>query len=73
MKRPPIRKQAAPPPPAKQPTWSIYHIKGTPAAYLGHVEAPDEKAAIKRAIEEFEISPALQKRLLAQRRRERGT
>jgi hypothetical protein len=35
---------------------------------IEHVEAPDEKAAIKRAIEEFEISPTLQKRLLAQRR-----
>jgi hypothetical protein len=41
---------------------------GTPAAYLGSVEAPDEDAAIKKAIEEFKISPALQKRLLAQRR-----
>jgi hypothetical protein len=60
MKRPP--EQAAPPPPAaEQPTWNIHHIKGTPAAFLGHVEAPDEEAAIKRAIEEFEISPALQR------------
>jgi hypothetical protein len=48
--------------------WSIYHIKGTPAALLGHVEAPDEETAIKKAIDEFAISPALQKRLLAQRR-----
>jgi hypothetical protein len=48
--------------------WNIYHIKGTPAVLLGHVEAPDEESAIKRAIEEFKISPALQKRLLAQRR-----
>jgi hypothetical protein len=55
-------------PAAKQPTWSIYHIKGTPAAFLGHVEAPDEETAIKRAIEEFQIRPELQKRLLAQRR-----
>jgi len=53
---------------AKLPTWSIYHIKGTPAAFLGHVEAPDEETAIKRAIEEFQIRPELQKRLLAQRR-----
>jgi hypothetical protein len=69
MKRAPIRKRVAPAPAAaKHPTWSIYHIKGTPAAFLGHVEAPDEEAAIKRAIEEFEIRPELQKRLLAQRR-----
>jgi hypothetical protein len=30
--------------------------------------SPDEESAIKRAIEEFKISPAIQKRLLAQRR-----
>jgi hypothetical protein len=35
---------------------------------LGRVEAPDEETAIKKAIEEFNISPALQNRLLAQRR-----
>jgi hypothetical protein len=54
--------------PPKLYTWSIYHIKGTPAALLGRVEAPDEETAIKKAIEEFNISPALQNRLLAQRR-----
>jgi hypothetical protein len=62
--------------PAKQPSqpasksnkWNIYHIKGTPAVLLGQVEAPDEESAIKRAIEEFKISPAIQKRLFAQRR-----
>jgi hypothetical protein len=52
----------------KQYTWSIYHIKGTPAALLGRVEAPDEETAIRKAIDEFQIGPALQKRLLAQRR-----
>jgi hypothetical protein len=31
----------------------IYHIKGTPAALLGHVEAPDEETATKKAIEDF--------------------
>jgi hypothetical protein len=38
------------------------------AVLLGQVEAPDEESAIKRAIEEFKISPTIQKRLLAQRR-----
>jgi hypothetical protein len=68
MKRPSGGKQ--PPQPAlagKPQTWSIYHLKGTPAAFLGHVEAPDEESAIRKAIKEFEISPALQNRLLAQR------
>jgi hypothetical protein len=65
MKRP--AKQ--PSPPASKPNkWNIYHIKGTPAVLLGQVEAPDEESAIQRAIEEFKISPTIQKRLLAQRR-----
>jgi hypothetical protein len=63
MKRPPAKKQSPPSAPAgKQYTWSIYHIKGTPAALLGSVEAPDEETAIRKAIDEFAISPALQKR-----------
>jgi hypothetical protein len=63
----PLAKQ--PSPSSSKPTrWNIYHITGTPAKLLGYVEAPDEESAIKQAIEEFKISPALQKRLLAQRR-----
>jgi hypothetical protein len=69
MKRPAAKKQSTPSAPeGKQCTWNIYHIKGTPAVLLGHVEAPDEETAIERAIEEFKVSPELQKRLLAQRR-----
>jgi hypothetical protein len=48
--------------------WAIYRLKGTPAALLGHVEAPDAETAIEKAIDEFAIEPALHKRLLAQRR-----
>jgi hypothetical protein len=70
MRRPPAKKHspaaAAEP---KQYKWLICRLKGTPAALLGHVEAPDEETAIKRAIEEFGITnPQMQKRLLAQRR-----
>jgi hypothetical protein len=68
MKPPPTKKQSPPSAPAgKQYAWNIYHIKGTPAALLGRVEAPDEETAISKAIDEFAVSPALQKRLLAQR------
>jgi hypothetical protein len=47
--------------------WKICRLRGTPAAFIGAVVATDEKAAIKAAIEEFEIDPAQQARLLAQR------
>jgi hypothetical protein len=33
-------------------SWAVYHIKGTPAQFLGIVyDQPDEHATIKRAIE----------------------
>jgi len=67
---PPKKPAQAPEPIAagKQHHWAIYRLKGTPAALLGHVEAPDAETAIKKAIDEFAIDPALHKRLLAQRR-----
>ena len=49
MKRP--RKSAT----AKTYRWSIYRLRGTPAAFLGSVEAADEKAAVEVAIEQFGI------------------
>lgn len=49
-------------------SWSIYHIRGTPAQFIGIVEAPDEKTAIKKAIEEYEIPTNLQGRLIARLR-----
>jgi hypothetical protein len=48
--------------------WKIYRLKGTPAVFVGAVEATDERAAIQAAIKEFGINdPAQQKRLMAQR------
>jgi hypothetical protein len=52
----------------KMHSWAIYRLKGTPAALIGRVEAPDAETAIRKAIDEFAIEPALHKRLLAQRR-----
>jgi hypothetical protein len=66
MSRPP--KKQAPEAATKMHSWAIYRLKGTPAKLLGNVEAPDEESAIKKAIEEFNVAPQLQKRLLAQRR-----
>jgi hypothetical protein len=43
--------------------------RGTPAAFIGIVDAPDEASAVKKAIEEYNITdPEGQKRLIAQRR-----
>jgi hypothetical protein len=54
--------------PKKEYRWRIYHIKETPAKFLGTVSATDEAAAIKRAIVELEIKdPQMQKRLVALR------
>jgi hypothetical protein len=55
----------------KQPThsWAIYHLKGTPAQFIGIVfDQPDEQAAIRAAIEEFKVPENLRDRLLARRR-----
>jgi hypothetical protein len=54
----------------KEYSWNVYRLRGTPAQFVGIVEAPDEAAAIKKAIEEFKITnPVMQKRLIVQRAR----
>jgi hypothetical protein len=53
--------------------WRITRLRGTPAAFLGYVEAPDAERAIQAAISRYEISnPREQARLAAQRVREVG-
>ena len=53
---------------AKDHEWRIIRIKGSPAAYVGHVRAADEKEAIRKAIHEFQITNSEhQKRLVAER------
>lgn len=54
-------------PPKKDYRWQIYHIKATPAKFLGSVYAPDEETALKYAVEELEIDPKLRNRLVAMR------
>ena len=49
----------SPPSPAPK----ISRIKGTPAAILGRIKAPDAEAAVKEWIEKFNITDPQQQRL----------
>ena len=48
-------------------TWQISRLRGTPAAFVGLVDAPDAATAKQRAIKQFAIRPEDQKRLIAVR------
>jgi hypothetical protein len=46
--------------------WRITRIRGTPAAFVGYVQAADAEQAIRAAISEYEITnPHEQARLAA--------
>jgi hypothetical protein len=50
-------------------SWAIYHIRGTPAQFVGIVfDQPEEQSAIKKAIEEFKVPANQHDRLIARQR-----
>jgi hypothetical protein len=55
------------PKPPELHRWRISLLKGTPAKFVGYVEAPDEQAAIEMAAKEYKIAEALRDRLVARR------
>ena len=64
-----VRELEGMPPVQKPSQWEVYRpIKGSPGAFIGVVEAPDETSALKTAIEEIGIvKPEHQKPLFVRR------
>jgi hypothetical protein len=60
MAKPPIKEQTH--------SWSVYHIRGTPARLVGIVYAPDVQSAIDKTVEEFKVQANQRGRLIAERR-----
>jgi hypothetical protein len=48
-------------------TWQISRLRGTPAAFIGLIDAPDAATAKERAIKQFAIRPEDRNRLIAVR------
>ena len=53
--------------PKKDYRWQIYHIKETPAKFIGTVTALDEETPLKKAVSELEIDPKIRNRIVALR------
>jgi hypothetical protein len=55
--------------PRQATDWAIYHIRRTPAQFVGLVyDAPDEHAAIAKAIDQYDVPANQRGRLIAPRR-----
>lgn len=47
--------------------WLVYRVGGAKAAYLGSVRAPNRETALALAYDEFEVAPAMRRRIIVQR------
>jgi hypothetical protein len=50
-------------------TWQISKLRGTPAAFVGLIDAPDAATAKERAIKQFAVRKEDRDRLIAVRHR----
>lgn len=53
--------------PAQPVGWNVYRISGSGNRYIGHVMARDRAEALKKAVEELSIAPALRGRIVVRR------
>jgi hypothetical protein len=51
----------------KPSTWHIYRLHATHVEMLGIIEAPDQSAAVVRAMVEYDIDPAQYDQIVARR------
>jgi hypothetical protein len=49
---------------ARERTWRVYRLTGKGMVELGNVEARDEEQAIAKAVQEFDVPPALRNRVV---------
>jgi len=49
-------------------TWQISRLRGTPAAFIGLIDAPDAASAKAQAVKQFDIRPEDRDRLIAVQR-----
>jgi hypothetical protein len=56
------------PTPTKLYRWRVIRLRGSPALFVGDVDAPDETSAIEKAITTYNITNPKHQRGLAARR-----
>jgi hypothetical protein len=65
---PPVVSKRTSPVPTKLFRWRVIRLRGSPALWVGDVDAPDEPSAIEEAIKIYNITnPEHQKHLAVQR------